>query len=359
MATGLLLLATLALAAARAPWSAHSHHPAVLNNSAVCRSVKVVPVGWFDGRNMGPASINSLAELESLGKHVAPVLYGGLGNQLFQLAALHVYARSVGVPCVVGWFDHWNRKISNSFEPWGGHPPPAPGITIKDTFPAIRYFTMVPSITPATVLNDYAFALKEPGQYLPLPPKERLPAQIHGYFFNVDYFHHDRAYLLNLFKLNPAIEEYIDAFYNDIWASPLETVSLHLRFGYSGEPATGLLNDRQFPPKSFYNRVFEKEFNRRAVLYVVLADDVKRAEEFMSPLAAYGFHYRIVDDNSVVSLRVMARCRHHVLTSSTLSFWGAYLDEHQPLRGRTILHKTFFTDHGHNIVPYDSWEVYE
>jgi hypothetical protein len=91
-----LLLAALALAAARAPWAAESNRPVALNNSAVCRSVKVVPVGWFDGRKMGPPNIHTLAELEGLGKHVAPVLYGGLGNQLFQLAALHVYARSVG-----------------------------------------------------------------------------------------------------------------------------------------------------------------------------------------------------------------------------------------------------------------------
>lgn len=46
------------------------------------------------------------------GKYVAPVLYGGLGNAMFQLAALHVYAKEMGVPCVVGFFQHWNRKLN-------------------------------------------------------------------------------------------------------------------------------------------------------------------------------------------------------------------------------------------------------
>jgi hypothetical protein len=171
-------------------------------------------------------------------------------------------------------------------------------------------------------------------------------------------FHHDREYLLNtLFKLNPSIVEYVDAYYRDIWMSPLETISVHLRFGYGGEPATGLLDERKFPPKSFYSRIMEKFFERSKVLYVVVADDIKKARAFMAPLSRYGFNYRIVDDNSVVSVHVMSRCKHHVLTSSTLSFWGAYLDPHQPAGGRTILHTTFFNDHGHNMVPFDSWEV--
>lgn len=60
-----------------------------------CRDVPVIPTGWFHGRERGPPTLHTMAQLHALGKYVAPVLYGGLGNQLFQLAALHVYARSV------------------------------------------------------------------------------------------------------------------------------------------------------------------------------------------------------------------------------------------------------------------------
>jgi len=34
------------------------------------------------------------------------------------------------------------------------------------------------------------------------------------------------------------------------------------------------------------------------------------------------FNYVIIDESSVVSVRLMSLCTHHVLTSSTLSFWG-------------------------------------
>ena len=68
----------------------------------------MIPVGWyFPPKEIGPPTITSEQELKKLGPYVAPILYGGLGNVLFQLAAVHVYAQSMGVPCVVGFFDHW------------------------------------------------------------------------------------------------------------------------------------------------------------------------------------------------------------------------------------------------------------
>ena len=72
------------------------HAPRSANASTLCGSMHVIPLGWFEGRNMGPSSIHKQEDLEALGKYIAPVLYGGLGNQLFQLAALHVHAKSLG-----------------------------------------------------------------------------------------------------------------------------------------------------------------------------------------------------------------------------------------------------------------------
>lgn len=70
--------------------------------------LKVIPVGWYTPpAGLGPSTIQTGKELAALGPYVAPILYGGLGNVMFQLAALHVYAKTMGVPCVVGFFDHW------------------------------------------------------------------------------------------------------------------------------------------------------------------------------------------------------------------------------------------------------------
>lgn len=78
-----------------------------------------------------------------------------------------------------------------------------------------------------------------------------------GYFFNAQYWHQGRDKVLDIFTLNPAITEYISAYYGDLFQGPRETVSLHLRLGYSGEPAKNLLGDRKLPPRRFYEHCFE------------------------------------------------------------------------------------------------------
>ena len=63
-----------------------------------------------------------------------------------------------------------------------------------------------------------------------------------------------------------------------------------------------------------------------------------------------------IEENVVMSTLMMSRCDHHILSSSTLSFWGAYLDRKQPTGGRTLLPSEFFVEHGHGMVPYPTWE---
>eukprot|EP00045_Choanoeca_perplexa_P005851 m.48926 g.48926 ORF g.48926 m.48926 type:complete len:258 (-) comp13332_c0_seq2:163-936(-) len=231
--------------------------------------------------------------------------------------------------------------------------------------------------SPTTCSNCFAFmhhcplsnAFKTvlPDEFHPLPDKTLMPAYIHGYFFNHRFWHPERAYLLKILEFHPAIQDYATKMYGD-WldkefGSPTETwlepVSLHLRYGYSGEPAANLLEDRRFPPLGFYDHVFGETFRGRNVRYLVFSDDVVRAQQFMRQQALkHDLEYAVVDEDVVVSTHIMSRCQHHVLTSSTLSFWGAYLDKQQPNGGITVLHDTFFKDHGNNMVPADyDWTV--
>ena len=134
------------------------------------------------------------------------------------------------------------------------------------------------------------------------------------------------------------------------------------------------------------------QFFRRALeslgtdtTFLVFADEVGRAKDLLAGLEHHGagngdgggdggegggarsgggeggegkFKLVYVDENVVTSVKMMSLCQHHVLTSSTLSFWGAYLDRNQPEGGRTILDHTFFAAHGKGMVPYPSWEVF-
>lgn len=139
-----------------------------------------------------------------------------------------------------------------------------------------------------------------------------------------------------------------------------ETVSLHLRMGYAGETASDRLAQRAMPPESFYQAVFETIFpqtNARRFVFIVLADNSTRAEAQMESWdRLYGpLDYRVVDANVVVSLGLMAACQHHVLTASTLSFWGAYLSPHD---GTTVVPASFLVSHGPSVITQDlGWRI--
>jgi hypothetical protein len=122
------------------------------------------------------------------------------------------------------------------------------------------------------------------------------------------------------------------------------------------EPAPELMTERGLPELAYFDAALRLFPDHR---FLVFSDDVPRARVFLAPLHSSGVRLRFIEENVVVSLALMARCRHHILTSSTLSFWGAYLDKQQPTGGRTILPSCFFMSHPRAMIPYRSWEVVE
>jgi hypothetical protein len=115
----------------------------------------------------------------------------------------------------------------------------------------------------------------------------------------------------------------VTTYYGGLLDDPArESVSLHLMLAESSKhSATKLLHPRAFPSAQWYDRVLLKEFDPKTTLYFVVSDDPDLAADFM---ASFGdlVNFVILRENSVVSLHLMSRCTHHVLTSSTLSFWG-------------------------------------
>jgi hypothetical protein len=236
-------------------------------------------------------------------------------------------------------------------------PPQSPPTQI---FPKLQWIAYEPAATVQSVRNDFAFEISTPDQFIE-PPTDRtkIPLQMHGYFFNSKYWHHRRELVMDQLEFNPAIQRYIDKAYGSRLSSGHGTVSVHLRVGYDGEPDAAGLNARPggFPRLGFFQRALESFASE--VTFFVFADDVVKAKGLLSKLeGSDGFKLVFVDENVATSVKMMSLCQHHVLTSSTLSFWGAYLDRKQPHGGRTILDYTFFPAHGKGMIPYSNWEVF-
>eukprot|EP00042_Codosiga_hollandica_P036863 m.285927 g.285927 ORF g.285927 m.285927 type:complete len:289 (+) comp54978_c0_seq15:1501-2367(+) len=184
--------------------------------------VRVVPVDWYMIPPSASPVLQTQAELDALGTYVAPIVYGGLGNNMYQIAALSVHARKLGIPCVIGFFKHWNREF-HSFDMFGGHPAPAPFITLKNVFPNILFANFEPAVElqHTEINNKYAFEISEPDEFVPLPSLEELQERrfVHGYFFNSAYWHPERQHVLDLFDAHPAVKAYVQAYYGEFRSS--------------------------------------------------------------------------------------------------------------------------------------------
>ena len=86
-----------------------------------------------------PPSICTQHALDTIHQFVAPIMLGGLGNMLFQLAAAHSVAEELHRPCVVAW---WNQHVHGEYvyRPPFGHRNPADNITLKHIFPYLPHY---------------------------------------------------------------------------------------------------------------------------------------------------------------------------------------------------------------------------
>ena len=127
---------------------------------------------------------------------VSPVLRGGLGNMMFEMAAACSLAHKIKRDCVIAW---WNQvelraQISNEktppanrtsltyYLPFGGRDGPAAGITLKHIFPNIVYADFEPRYRKVRNCGVRCF---EQGwaDLTPFPKHVPSPYFVNGYFF--------------------------------------------------------------------------------------------------------------------------------------------------------------------------------
>ena len=104
---------------------------------------------WRSTQHGGPAVISSEEQLTAAQPFVTPVLHGGLGHVLFQIAGAHVLAKRHNVTCVIAWCHQ--QQATNEYKPFGGRGEPLPGITLKHMFPAISYVDIEPQTRPESL----------------------------------------------------------------------------------------------------------------------------------------------------------------------------------------------------------------
>jgi hypothetical protein len=213
---------------------------------------------------------------------------GRLGNQLFQYAFLRTTARRLGVPFYC--------------PPWAGD-----SIFLLDD-EGERSRVAVPAE------RSYCQPHENCG-FVESALRIENGTDISGYFQSERYF--DRAEVNRWYTFRPDVVRDVREQYRHLDFA--EATAVHVRFGDMAHSLQYVV-----PRPTYYARALSRVPKRRHVL--VFSDDVARARAHLRSLPkTFVF---IEGNRDFEDLYLITRCRDVVCSTSTFSWWGAWLNEH-------------------------------
>jgi hypothetical protein len=224
---------------------------------------------------------------------VAPYLMGGLGNWLFQAAFARLLGGDKAVLCT--------QQCSRS-----------PHSTID-------YFNTILARYPRTDARDIKFNIVKEHEYMWgfNIPKLIESAQhnnilLYGYFQKHEYIPENFGDLLD-YKNPPILLKYPDIG---------ETCFIHIRGGdYVGSPVHDVgLSSR------YYSSCIEFMKKRGITRFTVFTNDRNfcSKQKYLDDI-----RYTIIDENELDTLYLMTECKAAIISNSTFSWWGAYLNRNR------------------------------
>ena len=293
---------------------------------------------------------------------ISTILMGGLGNVMFQIATLLSYCHDKGYRPIVGyWTNHqsesskWsgilNRNGRNHhFDPWGGHVVKDKDISIGDIFPKLPWFENRPNAFQWWFDQQLAwdFDTGKGGEFIDLDTiVKNTPSIFQGYFFNHQYWHHNRELVLSYFTPDENITKWIEYNYGELYHK--DTISVHLRLGNDND----FIQPVRVEPEWVTNIIKEIDDNSNVLIF---SDNLQLAKKYIEYTQLPKSKFYIIDEDPYICMLMMAKCNKHILSNSTLSFWGAYLDNKED-NEYTYIHESFFEHHPRTMIPYKSWKI--
>lgn len=210
-------------------------------------------------------------------------LQGGLGNYLFQIAAMYSLSDNVG-------FD-----IQNATQVHGN---------IK------KYLTnILRKINPN--IKELQYQYDEPSfTYQPLPINDGI--LFNGYFQSEKYLNREK--ILDLYSIDEDSFNYIKSKYSNILTN---SISVHVRRG------DYLIKQDRHPIQNinYYNKALAEFTECDNIL--VFSDDIKWCKENF-----IGNKFTFIEGEAdYIDLWLMSLCKHNIIANSSFSWWGAWLNQ--------------------------------
>lgn len=226
--------------------------------------------------------------------YVIAKLFGQLGNQLFQIAAATSLALDNDAIAVFPDLESSDFNIPLN---------------------KAHVFQNLPSYSP---LENPTYIYTEPKfSYDPIPYQPNMV--INGYFQSEKYFKNHKKEILELFEPSDAIKSYLHGKYSNIINHP-KTVSIHLRMYLDTQPCFHHFVGWDYVKNSINQ--FDKDS-----LFVVFSDQISLCKKRLSILFPQHNFVFIEGNNHYHDLFLISYCKSNIISNSSFSWWGAYLNK--------------------------------
>lgn len=254
---------------------------------------------------------------------VGCVLYGGIGQRLFQYASSYGLARrnhkihQITHVCDIDTAYHvTEQEFEALFKYKKNMYSSIPNENLVSNLRSKGWVVVIePSLKQHDIVIDNCMLSDVPKQCL------------YGYFQNEQYFYRYRSELLVMFKEPYCISQYIHTKYPDLEFSNICFIHVRLR-GYLKTPESFIdLN-------TYYkNSIQVMQSYNQNVRFVVFTDDIQSLGNLYSWMKQYPIY---CEESDIACLFMMKRCNiGGICANSAFSWWGAWLNTN-PLK-RVIL----------------------
>ena len=227
-------------------------------------------------------------------------LMGGLGNVMFQIATIEYLGKAFNMDVTYTNVDAWIEDLKDNYF-WSRH--------------AEDYLTIFPNLN-LYKNHDKRFVAKRRAdvvfRYRALEPED---GDLFIAYFQSEQNFGDRAFVFNLFQPSDYIKEKV-ATYDNMFGGT--TCSIHVR-------RCAYLNWQEFHPAldiEYYNKAIKILAPLKIDRFLVFGDSIDWCRNNF-----HGDKFVFIKDVDYVDLFLMAKCEHHIISNSSLAWWGAWLGE--------------------------------
>lgn len=225
-------------------------------------------------------------------------LKGGLGNQLFQIAAAFAYSL------------RYDKQLVLDFDlcdtPYQGAPAKA---YLDNIFSKIATFATPPPLADTTFI-----AYKEPHYSFSEIPYFPGNVKLEGYFQSERYFEEFKGEIKGLILLPPEAIAKADSFLSKLPDRPY--TAIHVRRG-------------DFLKFSKVHEVCDLKYYKAAMKkvgdssFVVISDDIEWCRKNFDTRHVWFSSF----ENEVEDFTLMTACQHKIISNSSFSWWASYVSE--------------------------------